>query len=80
MRIAIDGMGGDHAPEQVVLGADEAARDLGVEITLVGLPSRAQALVEAHPRLRFVPASQVVEMDEHPAQAVRSKPDSSMAV
>jgi glycerol-3-phosphate acyltransferase PlsX len=73
-------MGGDHAPEQVVLGADEAARDLGVEITLVGLPSRVQALVEAHPRLRFVPASQVVEMDEHPAQAVRSKPDSSMAV
>lgn len=80
MRIAIDGMGGDHAPEQVVLGADEAARDLGVEITLVGLPSRVQALVEAHPLLRFVPASQVVEMDEHPAHAVRSKPDSSMAV
>lgn len=80
MRIALDGMGGDNAPQEVVLGAAQAARDLGVEVFLVGLPERIQPLLEAHPELRFVPASQVVEMNEHPAQAVRRKPDSSLSV
>ena len=73
-------MGGDLAPEQVVLGAAEAARDLGVEVIIVGLPDRVQRLLDPHPQLRFVPASQVIEMNEHPAQAVRSKTDSSMSV
>lgn len=73
-------MGGDNAPQEVVLGAAQAARDLGVEVFLVGLPERIQPLLEAHPELRFVPASQVVEMNEHPAQAVRRKPDSSLSV
>lgn len=73
-------MGGDYAPEQVVLGASEAARDLGVDVAVVGAPDRVQRLLDSHPRLRFVPASQVVEMSDHPAQAVRSKPDSSMSV
>lgn len=80
MRIALDGMGGDNAPQEVVLGAAQAARDLGVEVFLVGLPERIQPLLEGHPELRFVPASQVVEMNEHPAQAVRRKPDSSLSV
>jgi phosphate acyltransferase len=80
LRIAVDGMGGDRAPEQVVLGAAEAARELGVEVTVVGQPSRVQPLLESHPGLRFVPASQVIGMDEHPGQAARGKPDSSMAV
>lgn len=80
MRIALDGMGGDNAPQEVVLGAAQAASDLGVEVFLVGLPERIQPLLEAHPELRFVPASQVVEMNEHPAQAVRRKPDSSLSV
>ena len=73
-------MGGDLAPEQVVLGAAEAAGDLGVEVIVVGQPDRVQRLLDPHPRLRFVPASQVIEMNEHPAQAVRSKTDSSMSV
>ncbi len=73
-------MGGDHAPEQIVLGAAMAATRLGVEITVVGVPGRVQPLLEPHPQLRFVPASQVIEIDDHPAQAVRSKSDSSMSV
>lgn len=73
-------MGGDYAPEQAVMGASEAARELGVEVVVVGLPDRVQRLLDPHPQLRFVPASQVVEMSDHPAQAVRSKPDSSMSV
>lgn len=73
-------MGGDYAPEQAVIGASEAVRELGVEVVVVGMPDRVQRLLDPHPQLRFVPASQVVEMSDHPAQAVRSKPDSSMCV
>jgi len=80
MRIAVDAMGGDFAPAQVVLGAAQAATEYGIDISLVGLPSSVQPLLDAHPRLQLVPCTQVIEMDEHPAQAVRSKPDSSMAV
>ncbi|HEY4913741.1 MAG TPA: phosphate acyltransferase PlsX [Candidatus Dormibacteraeota bacterium] len=80
MRIAVDAMGGDFAPAQVVLGAAQAATEYGIDISLVGLPSSVQPLLDAHPRLQLVPCTQVIEMDEHPAQAVRSKPDSSMSV
>jgi phosphate acyltransferase len=73
-------MGGDHAPEQVVLGAAQAAEAHQVDVAVVGLPGRVQRLLDPHPRLRFVPASQVIEMDDHPAQAVRAKTDSSMSV
>jgi glycerol-3-phosphate acyltransferase PlsX len=80
LRIAVDGMGGDRAPEQVVLGAAQAAQDFGVDLTVVGQPGQVQTLVDSHTGLTFVPASQVIGMDEHPAQAVRSKPDSSLAI
>jgi phosphate acyltransferase len=80
MRLAVDAMGGDFAPAQVVLGAAQAATEYGIDISLVGLPSSVQPLLDSHPRLHLVPCTQVIEMDEHPAQAVRSKPDSSMAV
>src|SRR2546423_1041155 len=73
-------MGGDHAPAQIVLGAAAAAREYGIDISLVGLPAAAQPLLDNHPRLQLVPCTQVIGMDEHPAQAVRNKPDSSIAV
>src|SRR5713226_2539552 len=38
LRIAVDGMGGDHAPEQVVLGASQAAEEFGLDVVVVGLP------------------------------------------
>ena len=80
MRIAVDAMGGDHAPAEVVLGAAQAAREYGVDISLVGLPVQVQPLLDDHPRLQLVPCTQVIGMDEHPAQAVRNKSDSSMCV
>src|SRR2546428_5758114 len=80
MRIAVDAMGGDHAPEQIVRGAAAAALEYGIDISLVGLPAAVQPLLDNHPRLRLVPCTQAISMDEHPAQAVRSKPDSSMSV
>ena len=80
MRIAVDAMGGDHAPVQVVLGASQAASEYGVDVSLVGLPDAVQPLLDGNPRLQLVPCTQVIAMDEHPAQAVRSKPDASMCV
>src|SRR3981081_1370574 len=80
MRIAVDAMGGDHAPEQVVLGAAQAALEYDLDISLVGLPASVHPLLDSHPRVQLVPCTQVIAMDEHPAQAVRSKPDSSINV
>src|ERR1700716_3558517 len=78
MRIAVDAMGGDFAPAQVVQGAAQAATEYGIDISLVGLPAVVQPLLNPHPRLQIVPCTQVIGMDEHPAQAVRAKPDSSI--
>src|SRR6266568_1644983 len=80
MRIAVDAMGGDYAPAEIVKGAALAADELGIDISLVGIPSAVQPLLDNHRRLQIVPCTQVIAMDEHPAQAVRNKPDSSMAV
>jgi glycerol-3-phosphate acyltransferase PlsX len=80
MRIAVDAMGGDFAPAQIVRGASQAATEYGLDISLVGLPGAVQPLLDSHPRLRLVPCTQAIAMDEHPAQAVRTKPDSSMSV
>jgi glycerol-3-phosphate acyltransferase PlsX len=73
-------MGGDFAPAQVVLGASQAATEYGIDISLVGLPSAVQPLLDSHPRLQLVPCSQVITMEEHPAQSVRAKTDSSISV
>ncbi len=80
MRIAVDAMGGDHAPAEIVKGAAQAAAEYAVDISIVGLPHVVQPLLDSHPRMQLVPCTQVIAMDEHPAQAVRNKPDSSMAV
>jgi len=81
--IALDGMGGDHAPDVVVDGAILAARELGTRILLVGPQRELEAKLGkdgASLPIEVVNATQVVEMDEHPANAVRQKPDSSMVV
>jgi glycerol-3-phosphate acyltransferase PlsX len=80
MRIAVDAMGGDFAPAQIVRGAALAATEYGIDISVVGLPASVQPLLDSHPRLQLVPCTQVIAMDEHPAHAVRSKPDSSITV
>src|SRR5260370_2685552 len=80
MRIAVDAMGGDHAPAQVLQGASEAVAQYGIEVVVVGSPGVVQPLLDKHPRLTLCPSTQVIAMDDHPAQAVRSNPDSSMAV
>ena len=81
--IALDGMGGDHAPDVVVDGAVLAARELGVGVLLVGPEPELRARLGKDATglgVEVVNATQVVEMDEHPANAVRQKTDSSMVV
>src|SRR5437667_12797330 len=73
-------MGGDHAPAQVLQGASDAATAYGIEISVVGSPAVVQPMLDNHPRLRLVPSTQVIAMDDHPAQAVSYEPDSCMAV
>ncbi len=84
MKIVVDAMGGDHAPAVVVDGAVQAARDLGLEVVLVGRHAAVQAELERHETsglpLTLHHASEVIEMHEHPAAAVKAKKDSSMVV
>ena len=81
MRIAIDAMGGDRAPEEVVKGALQAARELRVGVILVGDESaiRPHLPTSLPPGVELYPASEVVAMGEAPT-AVRRKKDSSIAV
>lgn len=83
MRIVVDAMGGDHAPAVVVDGAVQAAGVLDAEIVLVGARAAVEAELQKHQPARtiaVVHAGQVIEMDEHPAAAVKAKKDSSMVV
>ncbi len=86
ITVAVDAMGGDHGPEVTVLAALELLeRDPGVSIILVGLPDRIEAVLrrrQAVPssRLQIHAATEVVAMDEPPAQALKRKKDSSMRV
>ncbi|MFQ6014200.1 MAG: phosphate acyltransferase PlsX [Anaerolineae bacterium] len=84
MKVVLDAMGGDHAPEVVVQGAIQAAQDYGSEIILVGPKDRVRAELSKGSAqglpLSVVHASQVVEMKEHPAAATKEKKDSSIVV
>ena len=73
-------MGGDHAPAEIVAGAAQAALEYGCEVTMVGREDVLRPHLDSHPSLRFLPASEVIAMDDHPAQAVRQKKDNSMSV
>lgn len=84
MRIVLDAIGGDNAPAAPVAGAVEAARTLGVEVVLVGPAAQIEAELAQHDisglSLPVVDAPELIEMDEHPVQAVRRKKQSSVAV
>src|SRR5580765_8286329 len=84
ITIAVDAMGGDNAPRPEVEGSVLAARELGVRVLLVGQPNpvRAELARHATPNLsiEIVPASEVITMNDHPAQAFRRKKDSSVHV
>ncbi len=83
VRLAVDAMGGDHAPDEVVAGALlYAAANPDDEVILVGIPERIDALVGPGfpPNVTVEAAGQVIEMHEHPAMALREKKDASILV
>lgn len=85
MKIAVDAMGGDYAPEETVLGAIEAVHAYSLDVVLVGEEIKIRRLLEKHGaadniHIAVVHAGQVIEMHEHPAQAIRKKKDASILV
>jgi len=84
MIIALDVMGGDRAPRESIAGAVQAARELGLEIALVGPRRLIEDELARHAPppsgLHIVEASQAIGMDEPPAQAVRQKRDAAINV
>jgi glycerol-3-phosphate acyltransferase PlsX len=84
VRVALDAMGGDYAPAVVVEGGLEAARLYDVEVILVGREEAVRAELDRY-EVAGLPvtvqhASEVIEMHEHPAEAVKAKRDSSIVV
>ena len=86
MKIILDAMGGDHAPEAPVMGALQAAKEYGAQITLVG---RGQEILDVLKKngisdlpdgVQISNADDVVDMHDDPAEAVRKKKNSSMMV
>ena len=74
LPIALDAMGGDFAPEEIVQGARRAVDELGLRVTLVGVPERMGDPLG----LEVVACSEVIEMDDEPGSSVRKKKDSSL--
>lgn len=82
-RIAIDAMGGDHAPAEIVTGALRAREELGVEVLLVGNPQQIEAALPSKTnlsQLEIVPAEGTIEMHEEPLSGIRRKPKASINV
>jgi len=87
VHIALDAMGGDHGPEELIAGALLAVEQAELHVSLVGDEVLLGAILgkiahgrSAASRIRIVHSSQVIEMSEHPVEAVRKKKDSSIMV
>lgn len=86
MKIVVDAMGGDHAPEVVIKGTSDALRDFAdIEVILVGNIEKITPFLKKdgllkHPRVRLVHSEQVVEMKEPSTVAIRAKKNSSITI
>ena len=86
MRIAIDAMGGDHAPEEIIKGALEANNllDEDDEIVLIGIQECIEsqlAMLDADSKgITIVDAPEIIGMDDAPVESLRNKRKSSIAV
>ena len=84
VRIAVDAMGGDYAPAEIVAGAVEAASQGGVQIALVGDPDTVRAELAKHDLaglpIMTAPSEGVITESEQPALALRQKPKASLVV
>jgi phosphate acyltransferase len=82
VRIAIDAMGGDHAPAEIVRGALAAAPEVPGSLILVGIPEQIQKHIpgKCPANVDIHPAAEVVGMEEKPTDVLRKKKNSSIAV
>lgn len=84
MRIAVDAMGGDNAPDAIVLGCLQALEEFDdIEISLFGMSEAIEAIVQNHniadrSRLHIIDCKEVISSGEHPVHAIKSKKDSSL--
>lgn len=83
MNILIDGMGGDHAPEEIVKGAVQAAKEIEDTVSIIGQEGLIQEWLEKldwdGDNIQVVNATEVITNNESPAMAVRKKKDSSVS-
>ncbi len=83
MNIMIDGMGGDHAPEEIVKGAVQAAKEISGTVSIIGREERINECLQAMnwngDNIEVVNATEVISNNESPAMAVRKKKDSSIS-
>ena len=84
IKIAVDAMGGDNAPYEVVKGAVEAVNEFGSSVILVGIEEIIKKELEKYnfpkEKIEIVNASEVISTEEVPTTAIRRKKDSSMVV
>lgn len=82
MRIILDGMGGDHAPGEIVKGAVAASREMSHEIYIVGQQEKIQAELKKYKydkeKVHIVHAEEVITNEDSPVKAIKRKKDSSM--
>lgn len=79
MKIAVDGMGGDHAPKEIVKGVLRALQTFpDIEILLFGIETDMKPFLEDHERLTVIPTTEKIESTDEPVRAIRRKKDSSM--
>lgn len=83
MNIMIDGMGGDHAPEEIVKGAVQAAKEISGTVSIIGREEHINECLQAlnwnGDNIEVVNATEVISNNESPAMAVRKKKDSSIS-
>lgn len=84
MRIVLDGMGGDHAPSEIIKGAIAATKSIDDELIIVGIEDTIKDCLEKEgyrgEQIKIVHADEVIANDEAPVRAIRSKKNSSMVV
>jgi len=84
-KIAVDAMGGDYAPGEIITGAIRATEELDLDVALVGDPEQIQPCLEQsgssqHPHIEVVPSEGVIAMDEEPMAGLKNKRKASINV
>src|SRR5690625_4531643 len=81
MKLAIDAMGGDHAPEAVVLGAMEAISKINnLSITLIGDETKIKEYLSNTTNIDIIHTKEMITSEDEPVRAVRRKKDASMVL